>query len=115
MPWSRSSKDWSRPSRSWPSSEQARCIPSTRFNDYADAWFLDFTVAVGEFADTIAALSVSDLSKQLTNSLSVLADVERLYKDLQDSQAKDDMMTIMGTGMCLIQSRRMTPLIEFGI
>lgn len=41
---------------------------------------------------------MSDLSKQLTNSLSVLADVERQYKDMQDSQAKDDMMTIMGTG-----------------
>ncbi|KAG8980074.1 Vacuolar protein sorting-associated protein 5 [Tulasnella sp. JGI-2019a] len=57
----------------------------------------DFAVSVSEFADTVAALSVSDLSKQLTSSLVVLADVERLYKDLQDTQVKDDMVTVMGT------------------
>jgi len=56
----------------------------------------EFAVALSEFADTIAALSVSDLSKQLTSSLSVLTDVERLYKDLQDGQVKDDMVTVMG-------------------
>lgn len=59
---------------------------------------LEFAVSLSEFADTIAALSVSDLSKQLTSTLSVLADVERLYKDLQDSQVKDDMVTVMGAG-----------------
>lgn len=64
----------------------------------------DFAVSVSEFADTVAALSVSDLSKQLTSSLVVLADVERLYKDLQDTQVRDDMVTVMGTGMCAIVS-----------
>ncbi|KAG8880932.1 Vacuolar protein sorting-associated protein 5 [Tulasnella sp. 331] len=57
----------------------------------------EFAVSVSEFADTVAALSVSDLSKQLTSSLVVLADVERLYKDLQDTQVRDDMVTVMGT------------------
>ncbi|KAG8914906.1 Vacuolar protein sorting-associated protein 5 [Tulasnella sp. 417] len=58
----------------------------------------DFAVAISEFADTIAALSLSDLSKQLTQSLSSLAEVERLYKDMQETQGKDDIITIMGTG-----------------
>ncbi|KAG9045925.1 Vacuolar protein sorting-associated protein 5 [Tulasnella sp. UAMH 9824] len=57
----------------------------------------EFAVAISEFADTIAALSLSDLSKQLTQSLSSLAEVERLYKDMQETQGKDDIITIMGT------------------
>ncbi|KAG9017162.1 Vacuolar protein sorting-associated protein 5 [Tulasnella sp. 427] len=57
----------------------------------------DFAIAISEFADTIAALSLSDLSKQLTQSLSMLAEVERLYKDMQETQGKDDIITIMGT------------------
>ncbi|KAG8907684.1 Vacuolar protein sorting-associated protein 5 [Tulasnella sp. 403] len=57
----------------------------------------EFAMSISEFAEAVSALSMSDLSKQLTQALSVLADVERLYKDIQDSQAKDDMVTIMGT------------------
>ncbi|KAG8934004.1 Vacuolar protein sorting-associated protein 5, partial [Tulasnella sp. 408] len=72
---------------------KAMDIVSKQRNDLA----LEFAVTVSEFADTIAALSLSDLSKQLTQSLSSLAEVERLYKDMQETQGKDDIITIMGT------------------
>ncbi|KAG8923691.1 Vacuolar protein sorting-associated protein 5, partial [Tulasnella sp. 418] len=57
----------------------------------------EFATCVSEFAEAISALANSDLSKQLSGSLSILADVEKLYKEIQDKQSKDDALTIMAT------------------
>ncbi|KAF8327186.1 Vps5 C terminal like-domain-containing protein [Cantharellus anzutake] len=53
--------------------------------------------ATQEFADTIAALAASDLSKHLSESMKVLAQVETQAKELHDSQARDDLVLLTGT------------------
>ena len=53
---------------------------------------------MAEFAENIAGLSVCDMSKQLSHTLSVLAEVQKKAKELQDLQAREDVSTIMSTG-----------------
>jgi sorting nexin-1/2 len=60
--------------------------------------YVEVITAIMEFSEAISALSASDLSKQLSNSLGVLSEVENKSKELQEEQAKDDMVTILGTG-----------------
>lgn len=52
---------------------------------------------MGEFAGTVAELGTSDVGKQLSHSLTALADVERKTQDLQAIQAQQDVITIMST------------------
>lgn len=69
----------------------------------------DVITSITEFTDAVAILGSSDLSKQLSNSLSVMADVERKGKELLEEQSKHDMETILGTVeeyLRLIQSVR---------
>lgn len=65
--------------------------------------FLELALAAGEFAQTIADLSTSDvgLGVQLAGALVGLAAVERKAQELQDKQANEDTLTIMSTGKCL--------------
>lgn len=58
--------------------------------------------AIAELSETLGALASSDLSKQLSYLLGVLAELQKKAKDLQDAQAKDDIVTIMGTGECFL-------------
>jgi sorting nexin-1/2 len=53
---------------------------------------------MAEFSENIAALAACDMSKQLSQTLGVLADVQRKAKELQDLQAREDVSTIMSTG-----------------
>ncbi|EJD47925.1 Vps5-domain-containing protein [Auricularia subglabra TFB-10046 SS5] len=50
-----------------------------------------------EFADAIAQLGASDLSKHLSHLLGVLADVSRTSAGLHTEQARDDVATLMAT------------------
>lgn len=61
-------------------------------------------LAAGEFAQTIADLSTSDvgLGVQLAGALVGLAAVERKAQELQDKQANEDTLTIMSTGEYLL-------------
>jgi len=52
---------------------------------------------MAEFAENISALAACDMSKQLCQTLNVLADIERKAKELQDLQAREDVSTIMST------------------
>lgn len=45
----------------------------------------------------IADLASSDLGKPLMTSLGLLADVERKAQDIESEQAKQDLVTLMGT------------------
>lgn len=60
---------------------------------------LDLAIATGEFALSIGELSESDLSKQLCHSLAVMSDVQKKAQDLQHTQAQEDTITFMATGM----------------
>ena len=53
---------------------------------------------MAEFSENIEALGACDMSKQLSHTLSVLAEVQRKAKELQDLQAREDVSTIMSTG-----------------
>lgn len=54
-----------------------------------------------EFADNMTSLADCDIGKQLSETLNILADVQRQAKELQDAQARDDVSTFMSTGMSL--------------
>ena len=58
----------------------------------------EVALSMAEFSENIAALASCDMSKQLSHTLSVLADVQRRAKELQDLQAREDVSTIMSTG-----------------
>ena len=58
----------------------------------------DVAAAASEFAQTIADLAACDVGKQLSLSLSGLAEVERKAQELQSVQANEDMNTILSTG-----------------
>jgi len=58
----------------------------------------EVALSMAEFAENIAALSACDMSKQLSHTLSVLAEVQKRAKELQDLQAREDVSTIMSTG-----------------
>ncbi|CCA75360.1 related to vacuolar protein sorting-associated protein vps5 [Serendipita indica DSM 11827] len=53
--------------------------------------------ALAELADTLEALSTSDISQQLSSSFSHLATVQRKAKQIQDEQANQDVVTFAGT------------------
>jgi sorting nexin-1/2 len=55
-------------------------------------------VSTGEFSQAISDLASSDLGKQLSHSLSGLADVEAKAQEWQQTQNEQDMTTIMSTG-----------------
>lgn len=58
----------------------------------------EIITSIAEFAEAISVLGSSDLSKQLSSSLNVLADVERQSKEIMEQQSKHDMETVLGTG-----------------
>ncbi|KAJ3504216.1 hypothetical protein NLJ89_g8051 [Agrocybe chaxingu] len=58
----------------------------------------ELSVATGEFAQQVADLSAADVGKQLAQSLSGLADIERKAQELQSTQAEQDMSTLMAIG-----------------
>lgn len=60
--------------------------------------FSDVITSIGEFAETVAILGSSDLSKQLSSSLTMMADVERKSKEVLQEQSRFDVVTILGTG-----------------
>jgi sorting nexin-1/2 len=62
----------------------------------------EMATAIAELAETLGALASSDLSKQLSYLLGILADLQKKAKEMQDVQAKDDVVTIMGTGQCYL-------------
>jgi len=62
-----------------------------------DAHFLEAITATQEFADAIGTLAASGLSKHLSASLKVLAQLEAQAKELQESQARDDLVILTGT------------------
>lgn len=49
-------------------------------------------------------LSNSDLSRQLSQSLAALADVHKKARKLEEEQAQDDIILLMGTGTILSQT-----------
>ncbi|EJU03795.1 Vps5-domain-containing protein [Dacryopinax primogenitus] len=55
----------------------------------------DVVTAANELSQAVAELAQSGLSKQLSHSVSMLREVESRVKDLQESQAKDDIMTFL--------------------
>jgi len=57
----------------------------------------EMAIATGEFAHAISELASSDLGKQLSHSLSGLADVETKAQEWQQTQNEQDMVTIMST------------------
>ncbi|KAK0467060.1 Vps5 C terminal like-domain-containing protein [Desarmillaria tabescens] len=57
----------------------------------------EISVATGEFAQTVADLSSSDIGSHLAQSLAGLADVERKAQDNQVAQSEQDMATLMAT------------------
>ena len=63
------------------------------------AHFLEAIAATQEFADAIATLAASGLSKHLSASLKVLAQLEAQAKELQESQTRDDLVILTGTGI----------------
>ncbi|CCO31857.1 Sorting nexin-1 OS=Pongo abelii GN=SNX1 PE=2 SV=1 [Rhizoctonia solani AG-1 IB] len=56
----------------------------------------EVAVATGEFAETLVVLSNSDLSKQLSQSLATLADVQKKARKLEEEQSQDDIILLMG-------------------
>ncbi|KAJ8586745.1 Vps5-domain-containing protein [Rhizopogon salebrosus TDB-379] len=57
----------------------------------------ELAVATGEFATAIADLSLSDIGKQLQQSLDAMADVERMTEEFQNIQSQQDIMTLLAT------------------
>ncbi|KDQ19604.1 hypothetical protein BOTBODRAFT_51951 [Botryobasidium botryosum FD-172 SS1] len=67
--------------------------------------------ATAEFAESVASLAAAGLSNQLSQSLNMLAEVEKQSKDVQTAQATDDVVTILATAeeyTRLIQSVRLS-------
>ncbi|KAG8691011.1 Vacuolar protein sorting-associated protein 5 [Ceratobasidium sp. 423] len=56
----------------------------------------EVAAATGEFAETLVVLSNSDLSKQLSQSLATLADVQKKARKLEEEQSQDDIILLMG-------------------
>lgn len=68
-------------------------------NPTTDTATIELAIATGEFAQTAGDLASSDVGKQLSNSLSGLAGVEKKAHDLQTAQSEHDMVTLMSTGL----------------
>lgn len=62
----------------------------------------ELSLALGEFVEMIEALSGTDISSQLANTLQNLAAVQNKAKKLQDDQAQQDAFTFAGTGEAFI-------------
>ena len=58
----------------------------------------ELSLALGEFVETVEALSGTDISNQLAGTLQNLAAVQNKAKKLQDDQAQQDAITFAGTG-----------------
>ncbi|KAH7327605.1 Vps5 C terminal like-domain-containing protein [Rhizoctonia solani] len=56
----------------------------------------EIAAATGEFAEALVVLSNSDLSKQLSQSLAALADVQKKVRKLEEEQSQDDIILLMG-------------------
>lgn len=63
----------------------------------------ELAVATGEFATAIADLSLSDIGKQLQQSLDAMADVERMTEEFQNIQSQQDIMTLLATGKSTVR------------
>ncbi|KZT56888.1 Vps5-domain-containing protein [Calocera cornea HHB12733] len=60
----------------------------------------EVVTAASELSQALSELAASGLSKQLSHTIGMLSDVESRVKELQESQAKDDVMTFLaGTFM----------------
>ncbi|KAF5350246.1 hypothetical protein D9758_007835 [Tetrapyrgos nigripes] len=57
----------------------------------------ELSVCTNEFAQAVSELASSDVGRQLSQSLSGLAEVEKNAHDLQVTQSEQDMVTLMGT------------------
>lgn len=57
----------------------------------------EFSQSLSELSETLEALAICDISKQLSSTLTQLAVVQRRAKELQDEQAQQDMVTFTGT------------------
>ncbi|PCH44318.1 Vps5-domain-containing protein [Wolfiporia cocos MD-104 SS10] len=57
----------------------------------------ELSAAAGEFAQTVADLSTSDVGASLASSFAGLAEVEREAQELQTIQSNEDVVTIMAT------------------
>ena len=58
----------------------------------------ELSLGLGEFVETVEALSGADISNQLAGTLQNLAAVQNKAKKLQDDQAQQDAVTFAGTG-----------------
>lgn len=65
----------------------------------ASHFHTELALASGEFAQAVSDLSSSDVGKQLSSSLAGLSEVELKGQDIQTTQAEQDMVTLMSTGM----------------
>lgn len=57
----------------------------------------ELAAATGEFAAAITDLSLSDIGKQLEQSLAAMADVQRKAEEVQTIQSQQDVMTLLAT------------------
>lgn len=57
----------------------------------------ELAAATGEFATAITDLSLSDIGKQLEQSLTAMADVQRKAEEVQTIQSQQDIMTLLAT------------------
>jgi sorting nexin-1/2 len=65
---------------------------------------VDVVTAANELSQALAELAQSGLSKQLSHTIGMLGEVEGRIKDLQEGQAKDDVMTFLAGGASLHDS-----------
>ncbi|KAG1808709.1 Vps5-domain-containing protein [Suillus subaureus] len=57
----------------------------------------ELAAATGEFATAVTDLSLSDIGKQLTQSLAAMADVQHKAEEVQTIQSQQDIMTLLAT------------------
>ncbi|KAG2136254.1 Vps5 C terminal like-domain-containing protein [Suillus cothurnatus] len=57
----------------------------------------ELAAATGEFATAITDLSLSDIGKQLAQSLAAMADVQHKAEEVQTNQSQQDIMTLLAT------------------
>ncbi|KAG2128542.1 Vps5 C terminal like-domain-containing protein [Suillus clintonianus] len=57
----------------------------------------ELAAATGEFATAITDLSLSDIGKQLEQSLAAMADVQHKAEEVQTIQSQQDIMTLLAT------------------
>ena len=62
----------------------------------------ELAVAAGDFAQSIADLAEADIGQHLSTSLAGLANMERKYQELQNTQSEQDMVTFLSTGKSII-------------